>query len=108
MSQRLIERQEQALSQQQRLSARQMQYVRLLEMPLAELEENIRTEVDDNPALEPSSAEDGFPIALGVIRDVEAPTYDEAVNEQLDEVAAKKPYHSFMELLETNDIWEVS
>ena len=52
--------------------------------------------------------EDGFPIALGVIRDVEAPTYDEAVNEQLDEVAAKKPYHNFMELLETNDIWEVS
>ncbi len=52
--------------------------------------------------------EDGFPIALGVIRDVQAPTYDEAVNQQLDEVAAKKPYHSFMELLETNDIWEVS
>lgn len=60
MAQRLIERQEQALSQQQRLSARQMQYVRLLEMPLAELEENIRTEVDDNPALEPSSADDAL------------------------------------------------
>ncbi len=51
--------------------------------------------------------EDGFPIALGVIRDVEAPTYDDAVNAQLAEVSAQKPYHSFMELLETNDIWEV-
>ncbi|WP_028897135.1 2-oxoacid:ferredoxin oxidoreductase subunit beta [Prevotella sp. HUN102] len=51
--------------------------------------------------------EDGFPIALGVIRDVEAPTYDEAVNAQIEEVKAKKPYHNFMELLETNDIWEV-
>ena len=60
MAQRLIERQEQSLSQQQRLSARQMQYVRLLEMPLAELEENIRTEIDDNPALEPSSPDDAL------------------------------------------------
>ena len=51
--------------------------------------------------------EHGFPIALGVIRDVEAPTYDSAVNEQIEEVKAKKPYHNFMELLETNDIWEV-
>lgn len=51
--------------------------------------------------------EQGFPIALGVIRDVAAPTYDEAVNAQIEEVKAKKPYHNFTELLETNDIWEV-
>lgn len=48
-----------------------------------------------------------FPVALGVIRDVEAPTYNDAVWEQLDEVAEKKKYHNFAELLETNDIWEV-
>lgn len=51
--------------------------------------------------------EHGFPVALGVIRDVVAPTYDVAVNEQIEEVKAKKPYHNFSELLETNDIWEV-
>ncbi len=51
--------------------------------------------------------EHGFPVALGVIRDVVAPTYDVAVNEQIEEVKAKKPYHKFSELLETNDIWEV-
>ncbi len=51
--------------------------------------------------------EHGFPVALGVIRDVEAPTYDEAVNAQVEDVKAKKPYHNFTELLETNDIWEV-
>jgi 2-oxoglutarate ferredoxin oxidoreductase subunit beta len=51
--------------------------------------------------------EHGFPVALGVIRDVEAPTYDGAVNAQVEEVKAKKPYHNFTELLETNDIWEV-
>ncbi len=51
--------------------------------------------------------EHGFPVALGVIRDVKAPTYDEAVNAQIEEVRQKKSYHNFMELLETNDIWEV-
>ena len=51
---------------------------------------------------------DGFPIALGVIRDVEAPTYDESVTAQIQEVSSQKKYHSFAELLETNDIWEVN
>ena len=50
---------------------------------------------------------DGFPIALGVIRDVEAPTYNDAVTAQIEEVKATKKYHTFAELLETNDIWEV-
>lgn len=50
---------------------------------------------------------DGFPVALGVIRDVEAPTYDDAVHAQLAEVSAAKPYHTFAELLETNDTWTV-
>ena len=49
----------------------------------------------------------GFPVALGVIRDVPAPTYDDAVMAQIEEVSAKKKYHNFAELLETNDIWEV-
>lgn len=48
-----------------------------------------------------------FPIAFGVIRDVEAPTYDWAVNDQIEQLKAKKPYHNFAELLETNDIWEI-
>ena len=50
---------------------------------------------------------DGFPIALGVIRDVDAPTYDEAVHQQIAEVSGQKKYHNFTELLETNDTWEV-
>lgn len=51
--------------------------------------------------------EHGFPVALGVFRDVEAATYDQAVNDQIEEVKEKKKYHNFTELLETNDIWEV-
>ena len=54
------------------------------------------------------SNENGYPVALGVIRDVQAPTYDEAVSRQIEEVKAMKPYHSFAEMLETNDIWEVT
>ena len=53
------------------------------------------------------SNENGFPVALGVIRDVEAPTYNDSVYAQIEEVSAKKKYHNFNELLETNDIWEV-
>ena len=52
--------------------------------------------------------EEGFPIALGVIRDVEAPTYDQAVWRQIEEVSAQKKYHNFAELLLTNDTWEVT
>lgn len=48
-----------------------------------------------------------FPIALGIIRDVDAPTYETALQEQIKEVAQQKNYHNFSELLETNDIWEV-
>ena len=35
-----------------RLSQQQLLQIRLLEMPLTELEENINAELDDNPALE--------------------------------------------------------
>ena len=54
------------------------------------------------------SNENGFPVALGVIRDVQAPTYDEAGSRQIEEVKAMKPYHSLAEMLETNDIGEVT
>lgn len=48
-----------------------------------------------------------FPIALGVIRDVEAPTYDDCVTQQIEDVKQQKKYHTFAELLETNDIWTI-
>lgn len=48
-----------------------------------------------------------FPVALGVIRDVEAPTYDEAVAEQIAEVQAKLPTRKLSELLMSGDVWEI-
>ena len=52
--------QEQALiqQQQQRLTAQQLLQVKLLEMPLAQLEENIKTELYENPALESANPDE--------------------------------------------------
>ena len=51
--------------------------------------------------------EHGFPVALGVIRDVEAPTYESCIYSQIGEVKGRKKYHNFTELLETNDTWTI-
>ncbi len=60
MPQKLVQSQEQKLTQQQRLTQQQVLQVKLLEMPLAELEQNIQLELDDNPALETTPSEDSF------------------------------------------------
>ena len=52
MAQEQVQIQEQKQQQVQRLSQQQMLQVKLLEMPLTELEESINAELDDNPALE--------------------------------------------------------
>lgn len=54
MAQKQILSQTQQLAQQQHLSQQQLLHLKLLEMPLAKLEENVRMEMDDNPALEKS------------------------------------------------------
>jgi 2-oxoglutarate ferredoxin oxidoreductase subunit beta len=48
-----------------------------------------------------------LPVALGVIRDVEAPTYDEALVKQIEEIKAKKPARTLREFLLSGDVWEV-
>lgn len=53
------------------------------------------------------SPENGLPLALGVIRDVEAPTYEECVEEQIKKVQSKNPIRSLTDYLKTKDIWEV-
>ena len=60
MAQEQIQMQKQEQKLQQRLSAQQMLQVRLLEMPLTELEESINVELDDNPALETMSIDDAM------------------------------------------------
>ena len=50
---------------------------------------------------------DELPVALGVIRDVEAPVYDESVQQQIEEVKAQKPARTLQEMLMSGEIWEI-
>ena len=52
-----IQEQQLAQVQQQRLNAQQVMFVRMLEMPLTQYEEYVKTEIDENPALEPDIQE---------------------------------------------------
>ncbi len=58
MSQRLTQIQAQRTEQQLRLSQQQLQLVRLLEMPIAEFEQQVKKELMDNPALEEGASEE--------------------------------------------------
>ena len=77
-----MQRQEQKL--QQRLSTQQMLQVKLLEMPLTELEENINLELDDNPALEAMSP-------------------DEALNDERDDEMGEEAYETYEQQTEREE-----
>lgn len=51
--------------------------------------------------------EEGLPIALGVIRDVSAPTYDQCIHEQIAEVKNRKSGRSIIDIMMEQDVWEV-
>ena len=63
-------------------------------------ERNLEVPSDQGP-----STKEELPIALGVIRDVEAETYDKAVNEQIQKVRASSKAHTFDELTATLEQW---
>ena len=48
-----------------------------------------------------------MPVALGIIRDVEAPTYDESVHAQLKEVQEKMPCRTLDQFLRSCETWEI-
>ena len=49
-----------------------------------------------------------LPVALGVIRDVESPTYEMEQEKQIQEVQAKTPKRTFEEfLMSSSNVWEV-
>ena len=65
MANKLIQTQEQRQQQVQRLSQQQMLQVKLLEMPLTELEESVNAELDDNPALEKAEGDERHEDEIG-------------------------------------------
>lgn len=48
-----------------------------------------------------------LPVALGIIRDVEAPCYDLEVEKQVKEVQAKNPTRKLHDFLMSGEVWEV-
>lgn len=49
-----------------------------------------------------------LPLAVGVIRDVEAPTYDESVSMQIEEVRARKGFDTLRDMILAGDTWTVT
>ena len=49
-----------------------------------------------------------LPLAIGVIRDVEAPAYDEEVSRQVEEVRARKSFTCLRDMILAGDTWTVS
>lgn len=48
-----------------------------------------------------------LPLAIGVIRDVDAPNYTDELTRQVEEVKGKKNFKSLREYILSGDIWEV-
>ena len=62
MAQTQIQEQRQEQRQQQSISQQQLLRAQLVELPIQQLAERVETEMHDNPALEPSSDDDDFPL----------------------------------------------
>lgn len=54
-----------------------------------------------------ADSDSGLPVALGVIRSVEAETYDRAVNAQIDAVRAQSKIRTFDQLTATLEQWTI-
>lgn len=67
------------LRQTQKLSPLQIQTIKLIELPIQELEQRIRSEIEENPVLDESTAssgdEDGKDISLDELKDDYIPAY---------------------------------
>lgn len=48
-----------------------------------------------------------FPLALGVIRDVEAPTYDQEVYKQFEDIKPARHYKSLKDFFHSLETWEI-
>lgn len=107
-----IQAQEQQLRQQQHLTKVQLQTVKLLEMPIAQLEDCIRQEIDDNPSLEPdyshvedlqSSSGDANDTDDGIVYNDEEERRKDALDEAYDRMGEDDRMGDNDSLLSTYD-----
>ncbi len=76
---------EQSQQTVQRLSPRQVQFVRLLEMNSPEIEDEVRRQLDDNPALEVVEPGDAHSPDTDETYDEASSTYDDSINTDPDD-----------------------
>lgn len=92
MSQRLTQIETQKTEQQLRLSQQQLQLVRLLEMPIAEFEQQVKKEMMDNPALEEGAPEEEENVGTSADEmennDTGIDPYSDMENERISDLAA--------------------
>ena len=50
---------------------------------------------------------DELPVAMGVIRDVEALVYDESVTQQIEDIQAEQPVRKLQDFLMSGEVWEI-
>ena len=50
---------------------------------------------------------DNLPVAMGVIRDVDAPVYDVSVAQQIEEIQSKQPVQKLHDFLMSGEVWEI-
>jgi 2-oxoglutarate ferredoxin oxidoreductase subunit beta len=71
----------------------------------------VHNEMDPNPAyaflLSRMDSFPGFPTPLGVLRAVDAPNYEDEMNEQIRQVVSRKGKGDLRQLLRAGDTWEV-
>ncbi len=71
----------------------------------------VHDEFDENPArafiLSQFNVNEGFPLPVGVIRQIEKSTYDEDFHEQIKKIIAQKGKGDLRKLLFSGNMWEV-
>jgi 2-oxoglutarate ferredoxin oxidoreductase subunit beta len=48
-----------------------------------------------------------LPVALGIIRDADAPAYDSSIHQQIEKVKTGKPQRTLHEVLMSGETWEI-
>jgi 2-oxoglutarate ferredoxin oxidoreductase subunit beta len=64
-------------------------------------------ETDNTLHLMLAMMKDELPVAMGVIRDAKAPTYDESVTQQIDDIQAQQPVRKLQDFLMSGEVWEI-
>jgi 2-oxoglutarate ferredoxin oxidoreductase subunit beta len=94
-----------------RMNGIELEVVTLGESGATEKDLIIHDERHPNPAyaflLSRMDSTPGFPTPLGVLRAVDAPPYEKAMNEQLKQIIAKKGNGDITNILQEGDVWQV-